>query len=83
MIRQIVRSTSLKTVGYDPQSQTLEIEFHQGEIYQYFGISEFLFKGLMLAGSKGAFFNRNIEGRFKYRDITGQPNLEISKNRGR
>jgi hypothetical protein len=69
MMRKIVQSTSVRAVGYDADSQTLEIEFQQGEIYQYFGVSEFLFKGLMLAASKGTFFNRNIEGRFKYREV--------------
>lgn len=34
MERQAVSSTNLRSVGYDPASQTLEIESYGGRIYQ-------------------------------------------------
>lgn len=71
--REPVRSTTLTSVGYDPTTRTLEVEFRRGGVYQYFEVSEFLFKGLMLARSKGVFFNRNIEDRFEYRE---RPNAD-------
>jgi KTSC domain len=33
MERQPVSSSNLKSVGYDPRSRTLEIEFHNGGVY--------------------------------------------------
>ena len=58
MERQIVDSSTLASVGYE--SNVLEIEFHNGRIYQYFYVPEFLFLGLMKAGSHGTYFNQHI-----------------------
>ena len=38
MIRQPVTSSNLRTVGYDPITRTLEIEFQDGAVYQYDGV---------------------------------------------
>ena len=59
MERVPVESSSLMSVGYDPDSATLEVEFHGG-IYQYFGVSPEVHEGLMSAGSKGSYFNQFI-----------------------
>lgn len=67
MQRELLQSSSLRSVGYDPETQTLEVEFQQGEIYQYLGVPEFLYRGLALARSKGKFFNRNVVDRFPCR----------------
>lgn len=34
MQRQPISSSNLKTVGYDADTQVLEIEFHHGGVYQ-------------------------------------------------
>lgn len=62
--RQPVRSSAIRSIGYDTGSSTLEVEFVNGRVYRYLGVPEFLFRGLMLAGSKGSYFNRNIAERF-------------------
>jgi hypothetical protein len=38
MLRTPVSSSALRSVGYDPQTQTLEIEFNSAEVYQYFNV---------------------------------------------
>ena len=38
MIRDLVASSNIASIGYDPDSETLEIEFTNGSIYQYFNI---------------------------------------------
>ena len=38
MKRAPVDSSSIATVGYDPASRTLEIEFRDGDVYQYFNV---------------------------------------------
>jgi hypothetical protein len=40
MQRQLVKSTNVRSVGYDASIGTLEIEFHSGGIYQYFSVPE-------------------------------------------
>lgn len=70
MERNTVRSSLLKSVGYDPATKTLEIEFHDGDVYSYRDFPEFLHRGLILAPSKGKFFNGRIAGRFSYERLT-------------
>ena len=61
MDRIPVSSRNLASVGYDPTTSTLEIEFNTGSIYQYFGVPQEIYEGLMNAGSKGTFFHHNIK----------------------
>ncbi len=61
MNRVPVQSSDLASVGYDLASSILEIEFHSGGIYQYFGVPQYIYEGLMSAGSKGTYFHQNIK----------------------
>lgn len=61
MDRESVQSSNLASVGYDPSRSTLEIEFHGGGIYQYYGVPQHIYEGLMNAGSKGSYFDQNIK----------------------
>lgn len=74
MGRQVVESSVIRAVGYDPTTCTLEIEFHDGDVYRYFDFPEFLYRGLMLAGSKGQFFNSRISGRYAFEQLPRVPN---------
>jgi len=66
MHRESVLSSSLSEVGYDPPSQTLEIEFVTGRVYRYFDVPRDVHSDLMAAPSKGQFFNRRIRDHFPY-----------------
>jgi len=61
MNRTSVSSSNLASVGYDPDTSTLEIEFRSSGIYQYFGVSVDVYDALMSAGSKGTYFDQNIK----------------------
>jgi hypothetical protein len=61
MERTPVQSSSVSSVGYDRDSSTLEIEFLNGSIYQYFGVPESIFNGLMNAPSKGTFLDMFVK----------------------
>jgi len=61
MDRESVYSSNLSSVGYDPSSQTLEVKFNHGGIYQYFNVPESVYNGLMNANSKGQYFDRNVK----------------------
>jgi len=63
MNRETIVSSNLVSVGYDKTSSTLEIEFKNG-IYQYSGVSENEYEGLMNASSAGKYFNMNIKNRY-------------------
>jgi hypothetical protein len=64
MDRQPVSSSNLVSVGYEPGSETLEIEFNNGRIYQYYNVPQIVFDMLMTASSPGTFFKTNIRDSF-------------------
>ncbi|TKJ43715.1 KTSC domain-containing protein [candidate division TA06 bacterium B3_TA06] len=61
MKRIPVQSSNLVSVGYNRSTQVLEVEFHGGRIYQYFGVPLALYDGLMNAPSKGQYLDQNIK----------------------
>lgn len=68
MERNNVLSSSIKSIGYDTQSQTLEAEFKRGAVYQYFNFTSEDYGKLMtasLTGSIGSYFSKNIAKKFK------------------
>ena len=70
MDRTSVRSTNLKSVGYDSLNSKLEIEFNSGHIYQYLSVPMEIYNALMNASSKGTYHNIYIKKRgFAYRQI--------------
>lgn len=69
MNRQPVASSSLLSVGYDKDANTLEIEFRSDGIYQYFNVPEDVYSGLLNAPSKGTYFHERIRGRYQYKRI--------------
>lgn len=69
MDRNYVRSSNLRSVGYDADSMTLEIEFHSGGIYQYFNVPSHIYEGLMRAGSHGTYFANYIKERYRFRRV--------------
>ena len=61
-----VDSKSLRTVGYDAERRLLQVQFQNRSIYQYFEVPAAVYQDLMLAPSKGAYFNRSIRPRFDF-----------------
>lgn len=66
--RMSVVSSMLASVAYSIDA-TLDLEFHSGAIYRYFAVPEAVFQGLIVAESKGAYFNRNLRNRFPYQRL--------------
>lgn len=61
-----VNSTLLASVAFDSSESLLELEFCDGTTYRYAAVSEPLYKGLLAAESKGAYFNQKIRGQLPY-----------------
>ncbi len=66
MDRVPVVSSNVASVGYDSSSQTLEIEFGEGAVYQYFDVPLAIYEGLVGAESPGGFVHQQIRGVFRY-----------------
>lgn len=66
MTRIAVTSSNVESVGYDLNTQTLEVEFKNGNIYQYFDIPETIYDAMVKADSAGKFLINNIKGVYRY-----------------
>ncbi|MBI4120005.1 MAG: KTSC domain-containing protein [Parcubacteria group bacterium] len=69
MYRIQVTSSNIRSIGYDSQSATLEVEFTSGDVYQYFNVPEHLYRGLMNTSSHGQFLNDYIRNSYRYQKI--------------
>ena len=70
MERKHVSSSNLSSVGYDPDTKTLEIEFLNGGLYQYFDVPLNIYNGLMAASSHGTYFDQYIKkGGYRFKKL--------------
>ena len=64
MIRDLVKSSYLLSVGYDHSSNTLEIEFKNRSICKFYHVPVGIYQSLMRAQSKGTYFNKFIKNAY-------------------
>lgn len=67
MQRNYVSSSNLASVGWE--NGVLEVEFHDGGVYQYSNVPEHVYKGLMNAHSKGGYFHDYIRDVYLYMEV--------------
>ena len=60
MERKRVNSSKIRAVGYDEKSQTLEIEFSNGQVYQYDKVYPEVYRRFMAAPNATAFYDDKI-----------------------
>ena len=66
MERAAVASSNIASIGYDESSQTLEVEFTNGTVYQYYNVAAAVYDELINAPSKGQFLNTYIRNDYPY-----------------
>jgi hypothetical protein len=66
MERTLVNSSNVTSIGYDPASATLEIEFTNGSIYQYFDVPESVHVELMGSASIGRTVNMLVKQNHRF-----------------
>lgn len=65
MDRQPVSSSMIASIGYNPDSETLEVEFLKtGKVYEYYNVPPFMYDRLMEASSIGIFFNAEVKNAY-------------------
>jgi hypothetical protein len=64
MERKRVNASTIRSAGYEPSKQLLEIEFSSGSIVQYSGVSQEVYRQFMNAPSPGSFFQDKIDENF-------------------
>ncbi|WP_235656452.1 KTSC domain-containing protein, partial [Fischerella thermalis] len=64
-----MNSSMANAIGYDSDRNILQIEFHNGAVYQYSDIDQDTWQDLHQADSIGKFFNENVRGKYQYERI--------------
>jgi hypothetical protein len=64
MIRKPLSSGKLKSAGYDESSRTMHIEFTNGDVFEYKGVSREIYRQLMASPSPSSFFEDKIDEQF-------------------
>ncbi|WP_197706103.1 KTSC domain-containing protein [Mucilaginibacter gotjawali] len=54
---------------YNPGRQTLQVIFVSGSVYDYKNVPEDVYRQMVAAASKGAFLNREVKTRFRFKKI--------------
>lgn len=72
-MKPVAKSTNVAATGYDPETQTLAVEFKSGGVYHYAGVSQEHADALAGAESVGAHFAANIRGQFDHKKIEPEP----------
>jgi len=71
MERKKVSSSLIRSVGYDERNRVLEVEFSDGRVMQYSGVSAEVHRRLVSAPSIVSYFRDNIEESFTAKRIKG------------
>lgn len=72
MTRVRLTSSVMTSVGYDPLTRVLEIEFATRAVYQYFGVPPDVYLDLLDAPSQGRLFHDRIRGVFECHRVTDE-----------
>ncbi len=71
MNRQFIDSEAFRAVGYDESTETLEIEFHDGDLYQYYNVPAVVHRDLLRAPSSGQYFAFFIKPTYQFNKVSG------------
>lgn len=69
MNRESVNSSNIAAIGYDESSGTLEVEFTNGQVYEYFDVPEGVYRDFMAAASHGSFHHGHIRNKYRYQRV--------------
>lgn len=69
MERERVDSSSIASIGYDADSEILEIEFRSGAVYRYFAVPPDAHASLRAADSIGRHFVAHVRDSYDYAPV--------------
>jgi hypothetical protein len=69
MQRKAIKSSNLAEVGHEASLDILEVQFLNGAIWQYHGVTVQTYNEMMAAPSIGSFFARKIKGQYREEKI--------------
>jgi len=69
MERVSVSSSNIASVGHDDPTQTLEVEFLSGAVYEYYDVPEHVYQELIGASSVGRYFAQRVKNIYGFSQI--------------
>jgi hypothetical protein len=69
MERKRISSSKIRAVGYDPKNEVLEVEFNDGRVLAYSGVSPEVHRRFMNAPSPVSFFEDKIAEEYPARRL--------------
>lgn len=66
MERIPVSSSSIESVGYDSNSATLEVEFKNGGVYQYYEVPDHTYDEFVSSDSLGKYLHYSIKNAYAF-----------------
>jgi KTSC domain len=69
MERKRISSSKIRAVGYDPTGEVLEVEFSDGRVVAYSGVSPEVHRRFMNAPSPVSFFDDKIADEYSARRL--------------
>lgn len=65
-----VRSSTLESIGYDPETRELHVRFARAAVtYVYLDVERSVFQSFLGAESKGQFFHEQVKDSYSYRQL--------------
>lgn len=71
MGRTPVTSSNIKSIGYEPSTGTLEVEFKASTVYHYHLVPPEVHAALVVANSVGRYFNEHIKDQYLVEKVGG------------
>jgi len=68
-----VQSSNIKAVGYDTDSETLIVQFHNGGTYLYAGVSAKTHQAFMAAPSLGSYLHKHVKPLHTVSNLSSPP----------
>ena len=65
----MVLSSEIEWIGYETRKQMLQVEFIEGQTYQYQNVPETVYREFLNADSHCNFLNEEVKGHYSYRRI--------------
>jgi hypothetical protein len=69
-------SKNVRSAGYDPVKQVLEVQFRHGGTYRYSDVPNEIGNGLLASTKPGVYLDEHVKGKFEY--AKANPRLEYA-----
>lgn len=70
MERTEVSSSAVRSIGYNAETQVLEVEYLGGGVYQYTNVPASEYEALMSSSSVGKYLQNNIKSAYSARKVS-------------